>query len=72
MRRSKVFSGVKTREQLAREYNISRRTLYNWLKHAKITTKGKLLSPLELKQIYELFGHPEDASLESNSPFKTD
>lgn len=55
---SEVIPGAKTREQLAQEYNISRRTLYNWLKQAGICRKGKLLTPKELGRIYQKFGHP--------------
>lgn len=51
-------SGVKTRSQLAEEYQISRRTLYNWLQQAGIGSKGKLLTPMELAKVYQKFGRP--------------
>ena len=54
-----LVQGAKTREQLAQEYNISRRTLYSWLKKVKINNKGKLLTPKELTLIYEQFGYPD-------------
>lgn len=54
-----ITSGAKTRKELAQEFNISRRTLYNWLKIAGISTKGKLLTPLELEKIYKTFGVPK-------------
>jgi DNA invertase Pin-like site-specific DNA recombinase len=50
---------VKTREQIALEFGISRKTLYNWLKNEKITIKSRLVSPKDLALIYERFGRPE-------------
>ncbi|MCB0572439.1 MAG: helix-turn-helix domain-containing protein [Phaeodactylibacter sp.] len=54
------MSNVKTRAQIAREFGISRKTLYNWLKEEKLPIKGRLLSPKEQKEIYEKFGAPEN------------
>jgi transposase-like protein len=67
MRDSKIITGAKTREELARDYRISRRTLYNWLKRAGIRSKGKLLTPLELQQIYTEFGLPEVLQADESS-----
>ena len=50
---------VKTRRQVAGEYGISRRTFYNWLKDSDIKlSRGKLITPKELEQIYATFGRP--------------
>jgi DNA invertase Pin-like site-specific DNA recombinase len=50
---------VKTREQIALEFGISRKTLYNWLKNEKIEIKSRLVTPKDLARIYEHFGKPE-------------
>jgi DNA invertase Pin-like site-specific DNA recombinase len=50
---------VKTREQIALEFGISRKTLYNWLKNEKIEIKSRLVTPKDLARIYERFGKPE-------------
>ncbi len=55
------MSNVKTRAQIAREFGISRKTLYNWLKAEKLPIKGRLLSPKQQKDIYEKFGAPGGA-----------
>ncbi len=50
---------VKTRQQIADEYGIGRKTLYRWLKQEGIILRGK--SPLsfeEQERIYATFGHP--------------
>lgn len=49
---------VKTREQIATEYGISRRTLYNWLKKEGIDLKRRLVMPKEQKRIYAILGLP--------------
>lgn len=49
---------TKTREQLAEEYGISRKTLYSWLKNAGIKLKKRLLTPKEQETIYNTFGNP--------------
>jgi hypothetical protein len=54
-----IMYAVKTREQIAIEFGISRKTLYNWLKNEKITIKSRLVSPKDLALIYERFGRPE-------------
>lgn len=50
---------AKTRQQVANEYGISRRTFYDWLKKAGIELKDGLLTPKELDIIYQRFGDPE-------------
>ena len=49
----------KTRQELATEYAVSRKTIYNWLKEKGIKLSGKLITPKELKQIYKAFGKPK-------------
>lgn len=45
----------KTREELARELNISYKTLYRLLKQSDIDIpKNRLLSPAHCQEIYEL------------------
>lgn len=49
---------VKTRQQIADEYGISRKTLYSWLKKEKIELPRSLVSPKEQNIIYDRFGNP--------------
>lgn len=50
---------AKTRQQIADEYGIDRRTLYRWLKAAGIQLNGRLVTPAEQDLIYQEFGKPE-------------
>ena len=48
----------KTREEVALEYGVSRKTFSKWLKKANIhPARGRLL-PATLNQIYDHFGEP--------------
>ena len=49
---------VKSRQQIAEEYGVCRKTLYNWLKQENIQLKHRLVSPKEQKEIYEKLGLP--------------
>lgn len=50
----------KTRSQLAQEYGVSRRTLYNMLKKAGLEIPGnQLLPPTKVEEIYNKFGRPQ-------------
>lgn len=49
---------AKTRQQIANEYGISRKTLYNWLKKEHIVLRKRLVTPKEQFLIYKKFGHP--------------
>jgi len=49
---------VKTRQEIAQEYGISRKTFYNWLKREGISLQNRLVSPKEQKIIYEKLGNP--------------
>ncbi|NUO03551.1 MAG: helix-turn-helix domain-containing protein [Saprospiraceae bacterium] len=51
---------VKTRQQIADEYGVSRKTLYNWLKREGIAIKNGLVTPKEQRIIYEKFGAPQN------------
>lgn len=50
---------VKTRQQIADEYGIDRKTLYRWLKAAGIQLGGRLVTPAEQELIYQIFGKPQ-------------
>jgi DNA invertase Pin-like site-specific DNA recombinase len=50
---------AKTRQQIADEFGIDRKTLYRWLKRNKISVETGLLTPFEQAQIYHSFGKPE-------------
>lgn len=56
--RMKKTQSAKTREQIALEYGISRRTLYNWLKKEGIELKRRLVMPKEQNRIYTTLGLP--------------
>jgi len=49
---------AKTRQQIANEYGIDRKTLYCWLKRSKLELSKGLLSPAEVRKVYDTFGHP--------------
>jgi transposase len=56
MDRSKLCS--KTRQEVAAEYGVSRKTFSQWLKKAKIEPGPGRLRPATLNQIYDHFGEP--------------
>lgn len=50
---------VKTRQQIAQEYGIDRKTFYRWCKDQGIRWRGKRpLSPEEQELVYSIFGDP--------------
>lgn len=49
---------AKTRQQIADEYGIHRKTLYRWLKKASIKLGRGLVTPAEQALIYQTFGKP--------------
>lgn len=49
----------KTRQQIANEYDISRRTFYTWLRREEIVLEGRLITPKEQELIYQTFGIPK-------------
>ncbi|GAB5553647.1 MAG: hypothetical protein Sapg2KO_32380 [Saprospiraceae bacterium] len=48
----------KTREEVALEYGVSRKTFRKWLKKANIHPSPGRLLPATLNQIYDHFGEP--------------
>jgi len=50
---------AKTRQEIAEEYGICRKTLSRRLKKAKIYIDSGLIFPNQLKVIYETFGVPK-------------
>ncbi len=50
---------TKTRQEIAAEYGINRRTLQRWLKQEKVKLPKRLLGPREQDKIYQVFGKPE-------------
>jgi hypothetical protein len=52
------FSGSKTRQQIALEFNFSRSTFWRKLKEHGIELPGGLVCPKWQKVIYEKLGYP--------------
>ena len=50
---------TKTREEVAREYNISRRSLYRYFEEIGIDKKRGLLLPVHLMRIYRKWDFPK-------------
>ncbi|MCG8310038.1 MAG: hypothetical protein MI975_21760 [Cytophagales bacterium] len=50
---------AKTRTQLASEYGVSRKTLYNWLKNHNIVLGKGQLTPSDQKKIIDKLGPPD-------------
>jgi len=49
---------AKTRQQIADEYGVCRKTFYNWCKRNGIYLSGGLINPKEQEIIYKTFGNP--------------
>lgn len=49
---------AKTRQEIAFEYGIDRKTFYRWIKRSKITITNGLIFPAEMELIYKTFGEP--------------
>jgi hypothetical protein len=56
MERSMVRA--RTRQEIAGEYGIDRKTFYQWLKRARLNVPGGLICPSLLEEIYNTFGNP--------------
>jgi hypothetical protein len=54
---TRIFK-AKTRQQVAQEYGISRKTLSRWLIRANIKLPSGLIKPCYLRIIYKNFGAP--------------
>ena len=50
---------AKTRQEVAKEYDISTKTLKKWLTKAQIDLPRGLIQPKDLALIYERFGVPK-------------
>ena len=57
----------KTRDEVAIEYGVVRKTLYNWMKTENIILKGRLITPKEQEIIYRTFGIPQFLSKEERN-----
>jgi hypothetical protein len=49
---------AKTRQQIAREYGISYKTLTRWMKREGLEIPPGLVRPHDCAKIYDIFGHP--------------
>lgn len=58
---------AKTRQQMADEFGIDRKTLYRWMKRNKISVDSGLLTPSEQAQIYSTFGKPDKLPAEERA-----
>ncbi len=54
----------KTRQEIAEEYGISRKTLLRWLRKEGIILEKGLVKRLELELIYNKFGWPPEYEIE--------
>lgn len=57
---------AKTRQEIANEFGINRKTLYRWLKNENVQLKNRLITPDEQSKIYSLFGFPESLVFKKN------
>lgn len=48
----------KTRQEIANEYGVNRKTFYKMLKRADLNIPSGLITPASQKTIYDHFGHP--------------
>lgn len=49
---------VKTRQEIAHEYGIDRKTFYRWIKRNNLPISNGLIFPSEMELIYKTFGLP--------------
>jgi transposase-like protein len=50
---------AKSRQEIAREYGISARTLTRWIQRQGLPIPKGLVSPIDQELIYEKFGKPQ-------------
>lgn len=50
---------AKTRQQIAYEYGVDRKTFNNWLKRSKLNIPTGLIYPSVTELIYNTFGYPK-------------
>lgn len=58
MKRSFPLRRSKSRQEIAQEFGISRRTLYRWIQKTDIQLPSGLIPPKVQDMIYEEFGNP--------------
>lgn len=49
---------VKTKKQMAEEYNVSDRTFRRWIITEKLQLPNRYLTPKEQLKVYDCFGQP--------------
>lgn len=59
----------KTRQELAKEYNVSPKTFRKWLKEYKIDLPKGVLPPRVIETVYHKLGVPKNAKVYQNFPF---
>jgi hypothetical protein len=59
---------AKTRQEVAEEYSIDRKTFNKWLKMEDIKIPSGIIKPCHLIIIYETFGVPKNPKFPQNSP----
>lgn len=58
MNNNNDFLHAKSRQELAKEYNISVRTFSRWLKKNSIIIPKGLVTPVNIRKIYQVLGTP--------------
>ena len=58
----------KTRQEIANEYGIDRKTLYRWLKKENIKIPRGLINPKLQSKIYNVLGKPNKGEDYNNKP----
>lgn len=58
---------VKTRQQIADEFGIDRKTLYRWLKRRKIDIEVGLLTPSDQAKIYNTWSKADKSTGSANA-----
>lgn len=57
---------LKTRQQIANEYGVSRRTLYNMLERGGVQLTKGYITPREQQKIYQELGPPPNQNSSRN------
>ena len=58
---NQISKRSKTRQEIAHEYGIDRKTFYRWMRRANLKVTKGLLCPSEMEAIYNTFGKPFSA-----------
>ncbi|MGV8095358.1 MAG: helix-turn-helix domain-containing protein [Mangrovibacterium sp.] len=58
MDKRKLIMKVKTRQEIACEYGIDRKTFYYWLKKSSLQLPRGVVWPSDIRKIYKIFGNP--------------